>query len=108
MRFGLTEKKVECIKEVLGDYPEVKEARIFGSRAKKTARNGSDIDIALIGKNIKHKIFLSLLVDLDNLKFPYTFDVVVYSNIKETALKEHIIRVGVLFYQKDTALKTEK
>lgn len=102
MKFGLTPKKVDRIKEVLEEYPEVKEACLFGSRAKKTSRDGSDIDMALMGEKITHKRFLNLLVDLDNLDFPYTFDVVIYSSIKEAALKEHIDRVGIPFYSKSS------
>lgn len=100
MAFGLTEKQITQIKDELKAYPEIEKVLLFGSRAKGTEREGSDMDLALIGENISHKIHLNLKSALNNLELPFTFDTVTYSSIKELALKDHIDRVGITFYKR--------
>ncbi|MEW5845474.1 MAG: nucleotidyltransferase domain-containing protein [Bacteroidota bacterium] len=50
--FGISEKSYLLIIDVLKSYPEVEAAIIFGSRAKGNYKNGSDIDLALIGESL--------------------------------------------------------
>ncbi len=95
MSLGLKQNQVRMVKKVIKAHPEIAKAVLFGSRAKKTNRPGSDIDLALIGENIKHKDFLRLKKDLNELNLPYKFDPVIYKKISEPALKEHIDRVGI-------------
>ena len=47
--FGLTEAEQEMIRSVLRCHAEVREAKIFGSRAKGQFHRNSDIDLALSG-----------------------------------------------------------
>jgi predicted nucleotidyltransferase len=68
---------------------------LFGSRAKGTFSNGSDIDIALKGENIVLNDVLDLLNALDELLLPYKFDIVIFDRIEDDVLKEHINRVGI-------------
>jgi predicted nucleotidyltransferase len=68
---------------------------LFGSRAKGTFSNGSDIDIALKGENIVLNDLLDLLNALDELLLPYKFDIVIFDRIEDDVLKEHINRVGI-------------
>ena len=49
MSFGLTEDTVNKIRGVFAQYPQVTEVILYGSRAKGTHHNGSDIDLALKG-----------------------------------------------------------
>ena len=51
-KFGLDEKVIEDIIEILKKYEEVESAKIFGSRARGDYRKASDIDIALFGENL--------------------------------------------------------
>lgn len=100
--FGLSPEAREWITRVLRVFPEVKEAIIFGSRAKGTARPGSDIDLALKGELTDFHLVERLRHMLDEgLYLPYFFDVVDYARISNPALKEHIDRVGKLFYRAD-------
>ena len=46
-KFGLEEKIVENIINILRKYEEVESAKIFGSRARGDYREASDIDIVL-------------------------------------------------------------
>lgn len=52
MDFGLSTADLGEIIKVLHSFPEVKQAILFGSRAKGTYKRGSDVDIALQGKDI--------------------------------------------------------
>lgn len=53
--FGLWESDLLAIRRVLEKYPEVRQALIFGSRAKGNYKPGSDVDIALKGDRITHQ-----------------------------------------------------
>ena len=94
--FGLDEATINAIKGVLKKYPQVTEARIFGSRALGTQRPNSDVDIVLYGK-LEDKIVAILKFDLEQLSTPYTYDVVAYQTIEHPQLKDHIDRVGKTF-----------
>ena len=62
--FGLSEKTIEIIKKLLSNYPQIKEVKIFGSRAKGNYKPSSDIDLALFG-NIDDKLLRHIASELD-------------------------------------------
>jgi|JI8StandDraft_1071087.scaffolds.fasta_scaffold260428_1 predicted nucleotidyltransferase len=98
--FGLSANAIEWITRVLKVFPEVEEAIIFGSRAKGTEKPGSDIDIAIKGNLDDYRLTERLRLMLqEGLYLPYFFDIVDYEKIENPALKEHIDRVGKLFYK---------
>lgn len=100
--FGLEETELEQIKQVLKEYPEVDRGVIFGSRAKQTYKKGSDVDIALFGKELE-RIVTSISFKLnEETLLPYTFDVVAYDAIMSIDLKEHVDRVGIIFYKRNS------
>ena len=99
--FGLTQDSLEQIIQILQAFPAVEKAVIFGSRAKGTNKRGSDVDIALIGSNLEPYVTqISYRLNEESL-LPYFFDVVDYASITHQALKEHIDRVGMLFYERE-------
>jgi len=95
MRFGLKEEIIKAINDVFLSYPQIEKAVVFGSRAKGTFRDGSDIDICLFG-NIDFVLLQNIEISLDSLNLPYTIDLVVYENIQNKELKEHVDRVGIV------------
>ncbi len=95
LHIGLSKEDIEDIVRVIKKSEKVQKAILFGSRAKGTFTNGSDIDLALKGTNLVLNDVLDLSIDLDALNLPYKFDLIIYDRIKEEALKEHINRVGV-------------
>lgn len=103
MRFGLTEDTIDRIKKVFSGYRQIDQAIIYGSRAKGNFRNGSDIDIVLKGKGLHLSMINKILLDLDELMLPYTFDVSNFEQISNGDVIEHINRVGRIFYEKDNA-----
>jgi len=102
-RFGLKEKVIFQIADVLSKYPEIHSAVLYGSRAKGNYRKGSDIDLTLKGIDISHRILLKIECDIDDLLLPYLFDISIFTHIDNPALIEHIDRVGIPLYQKKTA-----
>ena len=61
---------------------------------------GSDIDITLIAININIHKLNKIKNDLDELNLPYTFDISLLSEIENSDLRDHIERVGIIFYSK--------
>ena len=77
----------------------MREAVLFGSRAKGNYKKGSDIDIAVKGP-VEKDALAQLMMAFDESLLPYLVDVVVYANLENEALREHIDRVGVRIYVK--------
>jgi predicted nucleotidyltransferase len=101
--FGLRKTDVELIISVLKKYSGIDSVYIFGSRAKNTYQNGSDIDIAVVGNETN----LSRLHDeLDELPLPYKFDILDYKNLKNEKLKLHIQTLGIKIYSKNNSSKS--
>lgn len=98
-KFGLFDKDLETIISVLRQQPKVNQAYIFGSRAKGNYKNGSDIDLALKGDDLDFNTIsqISYILNEETL-LPYKFDVLNYHSIQESALIDHIDRVGIELY----------
>lgn len=101
MKFGLTENTIQKIQAVFAVFPNIDEVVLYGSRAKGTFKNGSDIDLSLKGEQLNLDTLNSLSLKLDDLLLPYTIDISIYKMIDNADLIEHINRVGILFYKKD-------
>ena len=100
-KLGLNEEELNEIKNTIKKYIEVEEAYIFGSRAKGTYKKGSDIDIAIKGKNITFNTVAKLLSELEEeTTLPYFFDIVHYDECTTKALIEHIDRVGICIFKR--------
>lgn len=98
MMFGLKEQTIELIKKVLSRFPEVKEAIVYGSRAKNNHKAGSDIDLTLKGEGLNLHSVNAIANELDDLLLPYTFDISIYHQIENKGLIAHIDRVGKVIY----------
>lgn len=97
---GLSRPTVERIQEVLTHHPEVERAVLFGSRAKGTARPGSDIDLALYGEGLDWRVLGRIEDELDDLLLPYTFSLMHHDIQTDAEVAAHIARVGLPFYQR--------
>ena len=87
INLGLRRTDVELIISVLQKYSGIESTYIFGSRAKNTYHNGSDIDIAIVASKIN---IARLHDELDELPLPYKFDILDYKNLKNEKLQLHI------------------
>ena len=101
MKYGLRETDIEAILGVFTKYPQVQKVMLYGSRAKGTYRNGSDIDIALVGEALDLSLLFKIETELDDLFLPYKMDVSMMHQIKNQDLIDHIKRLGLVLYQKN-------
>lgn len=98
--YGLKSNIIQAIQEVFIKYPFVEKAILYGSRAKGNYRNGSDIDLVLVGESLNLSEQFSIETELDDLLLPYKIDLVVYHKIENKDLLEHINRVGKVFFSR--------
>jgi len=99
---GLSAEDQARIREVLAGVAHLESAILYGSRAKGTYRHGSDIDLTLRGEGLTWKDLQYLELALDDLLLPYQFDLSLYAQIDNPDLVEHIQRVGMPFYRRDS------
>lgn len=102
MSFGLNHRTLEQLRSVFGQYPEIEGAIIYGSRAKGNYREGSDIDLSMKGALLTDNIRSSVWLALDDLNLPFKIDLSVFDLLHSESLEEHIERVGISFYLKQT------
>ncbi len=98
--YGLKEKHIRSLQSVFRNYESIDRVLLYGSRAKGNYRNGSDIDLTLIGSNIDFDMLLKIENELDDLLLPYKIDLSIFNKIENSDLIEHIHRVGTIFYEK--------
>jgi uncharacterized protein len=103
MNHGLPEAAVSKICGVFERFPEIECAVLYGSRAKGTHRNGSDIDLTLEGDALDISCLGSIADALDDLLLPYKIDLSIRDAIKQEDLREHIERVGQVLYRRGDA-----
>jgi predicted nucleotidyltransferase len=96
--FGLKPETIARINAVFACYPQVQRAILYGSRAKGTQQNGSDIDITLQGESLTLAQLLKIENELDDLLLPYKIDLSLLEHIENPELIAHIQRVGKEFY----------
>ncbi|MEH6567025.1 MAG: nucleotidyltransferase domain-containing protein [Halopseudomonas sp.] len=77
----------------------------LGSRAKGTFRAGSDIDLTLKGSALTLEDLLAIENQIDDLLLPWSVDLSLFEHIDNDSLREHIQRMGVVFYDRSHATK---
>lgn len=102
MRYGLSETVIERLTSVFASNPKIEVAILFGSRAKGTYKEGSDIDIALKGDLLDLPALRKIELEIDVLFLPYAVDMILFHKINEPLLTEHIKRFGICIYKKQT------
>jgi hypothetical protein len=100
MNFGLSGKITAYILGVLEKHTAVEQALIFGSRAKGNFKTGSDIDLALSGKSLTTEDALRIQGELEDIPIPHKVDILILSKITNPDLRDHIHRVGQVFFEK--------
>lgn len=79
----------------------LEKAVLFGSRAKKTHKPMSDVDIAIFGNALNHSNIIDLENYFEDSSLPYMFDIINFKSIKSPELLEHIKNYGKLIYSKN-------
>lgn len=89
--------ELDMVRSVFRLHPEVKTATLFGSRAKGTHSDRSDVDLVVAGA-VEPLRAEAIASELDELPLPYRFEVQSLDHIQHRPLLEHIKRVGILIY----------
>jgi type I restriction enzyme S subunit len=98
---GLNQNIINQINNIFAKYPQIKKVMLYGSRAKGNYKKGSDIDLSMLGEDLTYKIQLDVFDDLDELLLPYKIDLSVFDYLDNANLRDHIERVGVVFYERE-------
>ena len=99
MKYGLSDTTIKELQDVFMRHANIQKVLIFGSRAKGNYREGSDVDLAVIGKNINYDQLLGILCEIDDLDLLYSIDLLNYAQQVGTPIGDHIDRVGQIFYE---------
>lgn len=101
MKFGLSDRTIEAIRDILSHYPEVDQAILYGSRAKGNYKEGSDIDLTLVGSGVLTlPVLYRIATEVDDSSIPYMVDLSIFEQINDPDVREHIQRRGVVFFEK--------
>lgn len=98
--FGLDEKTISILKRYFEKISFVDFVKIYGSRAIGNYRSGSDIDLAIFGKDLNQELINKIKYQIDELPMPYMFDITDYNSITNEKLKDHIDEFGKIFYSR--------
>ena len=99
--YGLADKTMAAIQGVFVKHPSIEKVILYGSRAKGNYRNGSDIDLVLVGNELDLTQLFKIELELDDIMLPYKIDLALLHQIENKELIEHINRRGVVFYEKN-------
>ena len=99
MRFGLSETVIKELQEVFSRHANIEKVLIFGSKSKGNYRAVSDIDLAVIGRDLDYNQLLDIICEIEDLELLYSVDLLDYQKKKGTPIGDHIDRVGQIFYQ---------
>jgi uncharacterized protein len=98
--FGLDKNTISKINSVFSKYSQIEKVILYGSRAMGNYKPGSDIDIAVVGKDLNLSLIHEIEVKIDDLLLPYTFDISIFNQISNEDLLDHIKNHGKLFYER--------
>jgi uncharacterized protein len=104
MTFGLRDTDITYMKDLFRQHPDIEQVWVYGSRAKGTNRPGSDVDLALIGPDVKRETvsYVHFVLEEDS-PMPFFFDVLYWNTLSNQTLKDEIERTGKVLYQRSNA-----
>ena len=106
--FGLPQSTLDEMRAIFARHNKVTKVVVYGSRAKGNYRNGSDIDLTMFGKNLTFQDLSTIHNALDDSSNPYLVNLSIYNHLDNAKLREHIDRVGQVFYYRYEGWKKVK
>lgn len=97
-KYGIEEEVYHEMINIFKEIKEIEEVTLFGSRAKNTYRETSDIDLAI--KVTEDSKKLLLIRKLDEIRCALKFDVLNIKHIKNEQLICDIENEGIKIYKK--------
>jgi len=81
----LAERHLETIRRILGEHAAGCEVRAFGSRVSGTAKEYSDLDLAIIGEEkLPRRVKMLLREAFEESDLPFRVDIVDYNAISDS------------------------
>ncbi len=97
---GLTEQQLAALIDVFQKYPAIEKVKLYGSRAKGSYGERSDIDLVAYGEQLNRDIIALVLLDIEDSDIPYQVDLQDYHELKNKNLIDHIDRIGFEIYRR--------
>lgn len=97
-KYGIEEEVYQEMIKIFKEIEEIQEVTLFGSRAKNTYKQTSDIDLAI--RVIEDSKKLLLIRKLDEIRCALKFDVLNIKHIKNEQLIYDIQNEGIIIYSK--------
>ena len=94
LQFGLRSEVLEKLLSVFHKHPNVERVTIYGSRSIGNYRNGSDIDLTMIGDKLQWSDLQVIEQEIDELLLPYKVDLSIFNQIDNPDLLNHIEQWG--------------
>ncbi len=101
--YGIPDRVWDRMRGVFSARPQIEQVILYGSRAKGNFREGSDIDLTIVGPEATYDDLLTISVRLDDLDLPWMIDLSLLHRISNETLSEHIARVGQVIYSRADA-----
>jgi predicted nucleotidyltransferase len=106
IKTGIPLPSLKGLMAVFQKFPCIEKVTLYGSRAKGNFRPGSDIDLAVSSTTMTYLEQMKLETEIDDLLLPYTIDLLHLEKLTNEKLVEHILRVGILLYEKNDSFAT--
>ena len=98
MKFGITPEQKLILDSIFSKYLADGAVLIYGSRVKGNYTNISDVDLVIKNNSLDKHQLASLIDDIEESDFPFLCDIQLFENINNLQLKDHIERLGQVFY----------
>ena len=85
------DKTIDILRVIKNKHKD-SEIIVFGSRAWGTPRNDSDLDIAIVPRDIND--YYDIVDDIEGSNIIYSFDILNLSSLDNEGLKERILKDG--------------
>lgn len=98
---NIPEKTLDFLVNYFQTFNLVKEVVLYGSPARGNHTDRSDIDLVIRNSRLDRHQLGKLKLDIDNSDIPHMVDLQIYEAIKNSRLRDHIDRVGVVIYSRN-------
>lgn len=93
---GLTGQDLADIKTIIRAFPEIKQVKLFGSRAEGHHQAMSDVDLVVYGlAEADFSTVQALQIAFENSQFPYFVDIVNYTAINDSDFRQRVDKYGI-------------
>ncbi len=96
---GISAEISVALQHVFSHFANIETVRLFGSRAKKSFKSGSDIDLAVFAPMMSDAEFNAMWDQVDALPIIFKIDLLHWDRLTNQALKEKVLAEGHILYR---------